>query len=296
MVKGQQISFMQVDVFTPRALGGNPLGVFFDGPENLDEETMRALAAEIGSFETVFVTKPPAGPGVYRTRVFSPRPSERTELPFSGHAALGTYYVLRKSGRLEGSGMQITPSGYSWFVQEAQEWVWMTPPSPRVCTVRVDPNMVARACGMAAEDAVMRQFMPPTLAYAGLGHLLVFVRTADALRRLRPSTPAVAALIRELRVHGVLAVAATGAESFDGRYFNPSLPEGEEAASGSAVAALGACLYSCAGQTDPRRYALRLGGSVNRPSEVGLRMNVLGRGSLEVGGQVAVVMDGVIPL
>ena len=63
MNSGQQrtYSFSQVDVFTDRPFGGNPLAVYPDA-EGLTDTAMQAIAREMNLSETTFVL-PPTRPG-----------------------------------------------------------------------------------------------------------------------------------------------------------------------------------------------------------------------------------------
>ena len=67
--------------------GGNPLGVFLNGPA-VPEDRRQAVAADLGFSETVFVDEPAAG-GV---RIFTPA----AELPFAGHPLVGTSWLLAR--------------------------------------------------------------------------------------------------------------------------------------------------------------------------------------------------------
>jgi predicted PhzF superfamily epimerase YddE/YHI9 len=71
----------------PDGTGGNPLGVFLDGPA-VPEERRQAVAADLGFSETVFVDDPRSG-GV---RIFTPA----AELPFAGHPLVGTSWLLAR--------------------------------------------------------------------------------------------------------------------------------------------------------------------------------------------------------
>ena len=82
------LRFVVVDVFTDTALAGNQLAVFTDG-RGVDDDTMQALAKEIGFSETTFVL-PPEASGHVRVRIFNPL----AEMPFAGHPILGTAWVL----------------------------------------------------------------------------------------------------------------------------------------------------------------------------------------------------------
>ncbi len=72
----KEYRFIQVDVFTDRPFGGNPLAVFPDA-EGLTGEEMQYLAREMNLSETTFVL-PPQAPGAdFKVRIFTPA----TELP-----------------------------------------------------------------------------------------------------------------------------------------------------------------------------------------------------------------------
>jgi trans-2,3-dihydro-3-hydroxyanthranilate isomerase len=85
--------FVQFDVFTSKALEGNPLAVFPDG-RGLSDEQMQAIAKEMNLSETTFIlprdTATEKERGV-RVRIFT----VQEELPFAGHPTLGTAFALR---------------------------------------------------------------------------------------------------------------------------------------------------------------------------------------------------------
>lgn len=96
----RRFRYRQVDVFTDTPLQGNPLAVFPDAQGMTDAE-MQAVAREMNLSETAFVL-PPSEEGIrqgadYRLRIFMPN----TELPFAGHPAIGTAWVLATDGRFE---------------------------------------------------------------------------------------------------------------------------------------------------------------------------------------------------
>ncbi|HUK47098.1 MAG TPA: PhzF family phenazine biosynthesis protein [Terriglobales bacterium] len=91
--------FTQFDVFTSRALEGNPLAVFPDG-RGLSSEQMQAIAKEMNLSETTFILpreeKTEKERGV-RVRIFT----VQEELPFAGHPTLGTAFALRGNSRAD---------------------------------------------------------------------------------------------------------------------------------------------------------------------------------------------------
>jgi predicted PhzF superfamily epimerase YddE/YHI9 len=69
--------------------GGNPLGVFLDGPA-IPQERRQPIAHELGFAETVFVDDR----GRAEMRIFTPE----TEVPLVGHPLVGTAWLLREAG------------------------------------------------------------------------------------------------------------------------------------------------------------------------------------------------------
>ena len=89
--------FMQVDAFTSRPLSGNACAVVFDA-DDLDTDTMQAIAREQNLSETSFVLRPSAGSRAdFRARYFTPG----EEIPLAGHPTIATGFALVDSGRLQ---------------------------------------------------------------------------------------------------------------------------------------------------------------------------------------------------
>jgi trans-2,3-dihydro-3-hydroxyanthranilate isomerase len=95
MTSLRRLSFTQFDVFTSRALEGNPLAVFPDG-RSLSDDEMQAIAKEMNLSETTYILPRDAAiekeRGI-RVRIFT----VQEELPFAGHPTLGTAFALRGS-------------------------------------------------------------------------------------------------------------------------------------------------------------------------------------------------------
>src|SRR5829696_3999654 len=86
--------FVTLDVFTTRALAGNPLAVVLDA-EGLDTAAMQKIAGEFNLSETVFVLPPDEERHRARLRIFTPG----RELPFAGHPTVGTAVLLALQDR-----------------------------------------------------------------------------------------------------------------------------------------------------------------------------------------------------
>ncbi|MDD3858204.1 MAG: PhzF family phenazine biosynthesis isomerase, partial [Methanoculleus sp.] len=80
-----------VDVFAERKYAGNPLAVVLDAGA-LSDTAMQAIAREMHLSETAFVRSGGREGRAYDLRIFTPE----HEVPFAGHPALGTAYVIRE--------------------------------------------------------------------------------------------------------------------------------------------------------------------------------------------------------
>src|SRR5437879_10501302 len=72
--------FVQVDVFTDRVFGGNPLAVLLDA-RGLDDGLMQQIAREMNLSETAFLFPPTRPECVAALRIITPA----REVPFVGH-------------------------------------------------------------------------------------------------------------------------------------------------------------------------------------------------------------------
>src|SRR6187402_463280 len=89
----QPYRYFQLDVFSARTGGGNPLGVVIDAA-TWSTERMQAFAAWTELVETTFVL-PPSEPGAsYRLRIFTPS----KEIPFAGHPTVGSAHAVLETG------------------------------------------------------------------------------------------------------------------------------------------------------------------------------------------------------
>jgi len=88
--------FVQVDVFTERTGGGNPLGVVLDG-EHLSSEQMQAIAEWTQLVETTFLLPPSSAAASYRLRIFTPS----KEIAFAGHPSVGSAHVALETGMVQ---------------------------------------------------------------------------------------------------------------------------------------------------------------------------------------------------
>ena len=89
----REYQIAQVDVFTDRIFGGNPLAVVLEAT-GLSDAEMQAIAGELphAPGTTTFVLSASDSGSDARVRIFT----SACELPFSGHSTIGTAYVLAR--------------------------------------------------------------------------------------------------------------------------------------------------------------------------------------------------------
>ncbi len=225
------MSVLRIAAFSDGDIGGNPAGVLIsnDLPSDLE---MQRIAAEIGFSETAFAT--PTGTG-WRVRYFSPE----SEVPFCGHAtiALGAALALRHGDgvfALSLNQAEITVEGYrnDGVIAAAFQ-------SPPTRSKPAPPQLVSSVLGLLGythDD--LDPSMPPALASGGADHLVLGLKTRNALASMKYDFNTGRSLMcREGLVTILLAYAETP-QLFHTR--NPFASGGvyEDPATGAATAAL----------------------------------------------------------
>src|SRR5436190_171748 len=238
--------FVQVDVFTDRVFGGNPLAVVLDG-RGLDDGEMQAIALEMNLSETTFVLPATRADCAARVRIFTPA----RELPFAGHPTLGTAWVLATQGRLPAGARSFAlEEGIGPVPVEVEgdlarpAFLWM-----RHGEATFDPELaqrgeIAKGLGLTEDDLLAGA--PIQSGSTGNPFLFVALRERAAVDRIVANGPALVAAMQPSPRLGVFVFAPDGdrkARRVYSRMFVPD-PRGtrEDPATGSASGPLGAYL------------------------------------------------------
>ncbi len=260
--------YRTVDVFTSRPFGGNPLAVVLDA-QGLSTAQMHAMAAEFGYAETSFVLPPSDPAHTARVRIFTPR----TELPFAGHPNIGTAFVLAHEGMAVGERLVFEETAGLVALDLLHE-------AGSVCGARLTaPRRFARAGELAAAEVAACVGLPAGAVQLGLHAPLVasvglpfVIAELDGIESLQRSAADVAAFRRTLPRHGADGIFLHVVDPDDpacrhARMFSPLDGIGEDAATGSATAALAGLLADLC-RTDDAEIALtvRQGEAMGRPS------------------------------
>ena len=300
--------FYQIDVFTDRPLGGNPLAVFPE-PEGLTVEQMQALAREMNLSETTFVF--PSDVATRRIRFFTPM----DEIPLAGHPTVGTWWTLAELGVLG-----LPPDGTHEVTQETDAgvlpvYIELAGGRPtRVTMVQAAPEFGVRAedtarlaTALGGAPGLIPDEPVPQVVSTGLPQLMIPTVSLEALEAL-PSGGAglqLTALLRELKTECAMLYASetrSPEATVHCRMFAPGLGVTEDPATGSASGALGAYLVQnrvIELQDGRARLVVEQGLEIDRPSYINVEVaaDPSGRATeVRVGGEAVTIIEGEVRL
>ena len=304
----KEYRFVQVDVFTNRAFGGNPLAVFPEA-RGLTAEEMQSLALEMNLSETTFVLPAESPEADFKVRIFTPP----KELPFAGHPVVGTHWVLAHLGYVDlrepvtevrfELGVGVLPAVLH-VANGRVERVVMTQGQPTFHAVLEDLADLAAGLGLPTE-AIVETGLPVQVVSTGVPQMIVPVRSLADVRALDASQLNVAALSRACNAVGTECVHVYTLETEQPdsnvhvRMFAPALGVPEDPATGSSNGAMGAYLvhYRAIPVIAPTTYIVSEQGSeMRRPSTLYIEVDTQGDQitSVRVGGSVVPVAEGVV--
>lgn len=272
------VDVLRMAVFTDRPEGGNPAGVVLDAGV-LSEAEMLAIAADVGYSETAFVTGR-AADGEVTLRFFSPH----AEVPFCGHATLGTAVAL--AARAAGDELYTfsTRAGLIRIRTRRTDGglVEASFTSVEPVVSELDPVVLDRLLalltvdGRSVESSDLADDYPPRLSNAGNPHPVVVFSDAEVFDSLTFDPEAMRALMDEQRWTGTVTLLLPAEDGFAAR--NP-FPVGritEDPATGSAAASTGAYLRELGVLELPARVTIHQGEHVGRPGVLAVDIPLVG--------------------
>jgi len=296
----RELRFVQVDVFTERVFGGNPLAVVFEAA-GLSDMEMQAIAREMNCSETTFLLPPTRSDCAARVRIFTPA----RELPFAGHPTIGTAWVLATEQLLppnthrfnleEGIGpVEVTLEGDPAH----PSFLWMRHGEAQFGPELTKRAGFARALGLAESDLLAGA--PICTGSTGNPFLYIPLRDRDVVDRARLDVPALLAVQGEGPKVGVFVLAPDPDPKVGRVYSRMFAPHTsgvpEDPATGSASGPLGAYLVERGLVTaaDTVDILSEQGTHMGRPSFIRIRVGMrAGRISeILVGGSVVPVIEG----
>ena len=296
-MKQRRLDFVTVDVFTQNAFGGNPLAVFFSAQQLSDQE-MQQIAAEMNYSETTFVLPPKNPENTASIRIFTPK----SELPFAGHPNVGTGFVLAAhpvAAPVTGKIDLVSDGGSNQCLMRFEERAGLvevvvelnadgSPKESRITT----PQPFQHRVGHSKEDMALALGLDPkqvvsvggrsSILSVGIEFPVVRVSGLEALAECDPQIDAFKRLSLNPAIHDE-AVSTNNAflvyvycrahptrrpRFYRARMFDPLHGIPEDPATGSAAGAL-ACLLAEQENLEGRgRYEIMQGEEMLRPSRI----------------------------
>ena len=260
---------LRYTAFSSDPEGGNPAGVVLDASA-LDDGDMLAVAAELGSSESAFLTAPPAGLDGPEGRVFTIRYfSPKAEVPFCGHATVAAAIALAE--RI-GPGELVfsTPAGtVPVAVTEEGGTVRATLTSVEPHIEQISDADLAEALAALdwpADD--LDPAVPPRIAFAGARPLVLAAATRARLAELSYDFARLEALMHRLDLTTVQLVWRESAGVFHVRDPFPVGGVVEDPATGAAAAAFGAYARELGLVPEDAVLTLHQGEDLGRPGEL----------------------------
>lgn len=294
-----------LDVFTDRALGGNPLAAVVDC-EGLDDAAMQKIAGEFNLSETIFIFPPQDPINTARLRIFTPQ----KELPFAGHPTVGAAILvaeLRAAALLRGQDLRVVLEEtigaivciVSHRPNQAHRAHFMIPKLPSRLTPPKDSAAIAAALGLAVSDIGFDRHVP-TVYSAGVPFTFVPIASMDAIARAKPRTELFeAAFGANMPAYLYTRETAEAGHDFHARMFAPAFGVGEDPATGSAVAAFAGVVMAFEKLKDgSHALAIEQGYEIGRPSLIALTLDVEQSVLVEAGisGAAVFVAEGTLNL
>ena len=270
-----ELEYFVVDVFTEKALQGNPLAVVMNSA-GLATKQMQAIAREFNLSETTFVER--RAPAVEQTegvrvRIFT----TQEELNFAGHPTLGTASVLkmRVPDSIEGNTVTLAENVGPIPVRFTGAGLFgeMTQRDPEF-GAELDSVEVARLTDLETGD--LDPSLPPQIVSTGTAFAVVALRSADALARLQVNQEQATKWLRERGARWFYVLGPTGKQEMSaGPEWRARMQfyGGEDPATGSAAGcAISYLVMRGAVKSGAKTHVLQ-GAEIGRPSDLFLSAN-----------------------
>jgi trans-2,3-dihydro-3-hydroxyanthranilate isomerase len=287
--------FTLLDVFTDRPLCGNPLAVVF-GARLLSDREMQDVAREFGYSETTFVLPSRRVEAAWRLRSFTPC----AEVYGAGHNALGAWWAIaeRRQVALEDGtttvlqelGDRVLPVDIESRGERVTR-VAMTQAKPVFGHGVQEPAALARALGLKRHDLDVEGLEARAVS-TGAMHLLVPIRSLEAIGRVHVDSARLLEIAKPLRCHGCYTFTLETRDpsaAAHARAFFPGIMASEDPATGSAAGPLGALLVQRGLVKAGDAQVIEQGDELGRPSRIEVRAD---HDEVVVGGRCVVFAEG----
>ena len=287
--------FYQVDVFSNKLFGGNPLAVFLKG-EYFKEDQLQQVAREMNLSETTFVFPPSHPDANFDVRIFTPE----KEIPFAGHPTLGTAFVLKNAGLISINENKLILKFKSGLIsvqlQENGIILMKTPPG-KILQTFSNTKEVANSLGIKENN--IDSNLPIQTVTTGFPALLVPINNLGSMKEILLDLALLKPILKQGKADMIYPFTRQTFEeenSIHARGFAPFIGIPEDPGTGSVASALG--YYLNVKNSKENRIIIEQGYEMKRPSNIFVEIEDMeGRtNEIRVGGRVRLALKGTLYL
>lgn len=283
------LPFYFVNVFAEEdQYSGNPLAVFVASP-GMEAAEMQRIAKELNLAEISFICDHDDETGCHLARTFTPR----GEVPFAGHPALGTAYVIQHFIQKDKQPIKLSLPAGEVAVSGGDDglmWMEMLPPTfgEKLAIEAISPVL-------GLSPTVFDRSKPIQIVSTGLPFVIVPLMHLDAVKQASVNLINYNRLIAEIPAKAFFIFSPQTYQrenQFNGRVFGHYYGVPEDTASGSANGSLAAYLLKYNGQSE-LDARVEQGHEIGRPSLLRIQgKQENGQLNVRVGGQIKLIAKG----
>ncbi|MBM7587505.1 trans-2,3-dihydro-3-hydroxyanthranilate isomerase [Bacillus pakistanensis] len=286
----KKMNYFIVDVFSQGKYTGNQLAVFRD-TGNISDREMQQIAEEINFSETTFIGSN-YNDG-YDVRIFTPA----EEIPFAGHPALGTAYIIQNEiikKPLNKLKVNFKAGEIPVSFDHQENSIWMKQNEPSFGTI-LDIDQVCDV--LKIDKGFVDERFPIQEVSTGLPVIVVPLKSLEAVKKVKIQKEKYYELIETLDAKGIIVFSPEAYHSendLNVRDFADYYGIPEDAATGSSNGCLASYLVKYR-YYEKREINLRVeqGYEIKRPSLLFLKASENnGRIDVNVGGRVVKIAQG----
>lgn len=216
-----------VNVFTHNGKSGNKAGVVMLKEDILKDECQKK-AEELGFSETVFVKK--ISEKIFELKFYTPQ----CEIEFCGHASLGAFYILKKTGIIE-EGEYIERLNFKDLkVRVEKREIFLEQDSIKIEGIS-EIEQILNSIGVKKEE--LHENLEIVIGYSGLRDILIPVKNRKVLNNLKIDLEKIKYISKDYSAVGYHVYTIENNRVYC-RNFAPLYGIDEEAATGSSNGAL----------------------------------------------------------
>ncbi|MBY0599274.1 PhzF family phenazine biosynthesis protein [Bacillus bingmayongensis] len=289
----RKVDFYIVDVFSQGKYTGNQLAVFVNDHQISNKE-MQLIAKEMDYAETTFILSKEQRNGGYDVLIFTPN----EEIPFAGHPALGTAFVLKEAilqnDTLENILLHFQGGSVEVTFHDEENVLWMQQNEPEFGE-KLDRHVVADVLNIDISQIDLRY--PIQEVSTGLPVILVPLKSLAAVKEVQINKEKYFKLIEKREAKGIMVFTSETYEEVNDlnvRDFAEYYGIPEDAATGSSNGCLATYLIKHR-YFDKKKINLRVeqGYEIKRPSLLHIRAEEIEDViDVFVGGEVTSIAKG----